>query len=59
MSPSKLSLSCILLGLAALITGAIFKLNHLMGAVSILNLGLLLIVLGLVAWVVGLFKKGR
>ncbi len=44
----RLPLSLSLFGAALLITGIAFKLNHLMGAVLLSNLGFCLLIVGLV-----------
>ena len=46
-----------LLGLAITLIGLTFKLNHLMGAPIIFNLGVATIVVGLLWWAVGLTRK--
>ena len=45
-TPKALSLT----GLAAIVTGVAFKLNHLAGAHTLTNIGVLILVLGLLLW---------
>ena len=45
-----------LVGLALLITGYTFKLNHLMGAETVFNAGAVVLVLGLLLWAVALAR---
>lgn len=48
-----------ILGLVGLLMGVTFKLNHLMGAEQLFNLGTLALVVGLLAWVVALVRKTK
>ena len=48
-----------ILGLVGLLMGVTFKLNHLMGAEHLFNLGTLALVVGLLAWVVALVRKTK
>lgn len=57
MKPSKSSLIFILLGLAGILAGITFKLNHLMGAHTVFNIGIAAFVIGLLLWVVQLVKS--
>ena len=57
MRPSKPTLTLMILGLVGVLLGTAFKLNHLMGAERLFNAGILALVIGLLAWVVALFRK--
>ena len=57
MRPSKPTLTLMILGLVGILLGTAFKLNHLMGAERLFNAGILALVIGLLAWVVALFRK--
>ena len=57
MRPSKPSLTLMILGLVGVLLGTAFKLNHLMGAESLFNAGMLALVIGLLSWVVSLIRK--
>jgi uncharacterized membrane protein len=59
MRPSKPALTLMILGLVGVLLGVTFKLNHLMGAEPLFNAGVLALVVGLLAWVVALFRKKR
>lgn len=59
MRPSRPSLTLMILGLVGLLMGVTFKLNHLMGAEQLFNLGTLALVVGLLAWVVALVRKTK
>lgn len=50
MSRHKLPLSIVLVGLAATIGGVAFKLNHLAGAHTLTNIGMAIMVAGLLLW---------
>ena len=50
MTPSKSSLTLLILGLAGALTGLAFKLNHLMGAETLFNAGIVALVAGLLLW---------
>ena len=50
MTPSKSSLTLLILGLAGALTGVTFKLNHLMGAETLFNAGTVALVAGLLLW---------
>lgn len=50
MTPSKSSLTLLILGLASALTGVTFKLNHLMGAETLFNAGIVALVSGLLLW---------
>ena len=47
MRLSKLSLTLLLLGVAGMLTGSVFKLMHLMGAEMLLLLGMVVTLVGL------------
>lgn len=46
-----------LVGLALVVTGTTFKLNHLMGAETVFNAGAVVLVLGLLLWAVALVRS--
>lgn len=48
-----------LVGLALVITGITFKLNHLMGAETVFNAGAVVLVLGLLLWAVALVRAKK
>jgi hypothetical protein len=50
MNWSKAPKSLSLIGLAMTVSGVAFKLNHLAGAHTLTNIGVLLLVLGLLMW---------
>lgn len=45
-----------LVGLALVVTGVTFKLNHLMGAETVFNAGAVVLVSGLLLWAVALVR---
>ena len=47
----------LLLGIALTLTGYAFKLNQLMGAPTLFNIGVALSVIGLTWWAVNLFRS--
>jgi hypothetical protein len=53
----RLPLSLSLFGAALLITGIAFKLNHVMGAVELSNMGFILLVVGLIWLTVSVLRK--
>jgi Flp pilus assembly protein protease CpaA len=57
MSPQRIPKAITLVGLATTMTGLTFKLNHLMGAPIIFNIGIAILVIGLVLWAFGLIQK--
>ena len=57
MQPNTTSAIILLGGLALILVGVTFKLNHLMGADPIFNAGALGLVLGLLLWMRDLFRK--
>lgn len=59
MKPSTTSAIILLGGLALILLGVTFKLNHLMGAEPVFNAGALGLVLGLLLWMRDLFRKRR
>lgn len=46
-----------LIGLALLVAGVAFKLNHLMGAEGVFNAGAVVLVIGLVGWGVAVLRR--
>ena len=48
-----------LVGLALVVTGITFKLNHLMGAETVFNAGAVVLVLGLLLWAVALVRAKK
>ena len=48
-----------LVGLALVVTGVTFKLNHLMGAETVFNAGAVVLVLGLLLWAVALLRARK
>jgi len=52
----KLPQSLCLIGIAFTVTGFTFKLNHYAGAHTLFNLGVAVLVLGLLIWAVKLLK---
>ena len=52
----KFPQSLVLLGIAGMTSGWAFKLNHLIGAEPLFNGGVVLLVVGLVAWAVVLMR---
>ena len=48
-----------LVGLALVVTGVTFKLNHLMGAETVFNAGAVVLVLGLLLWAVALIRARK
>jgi Flp pilus assembly protein protease CpaA len=48
-----------LVGLALVVTGVTFKLNHLMGAETVFNAGAVVLVLGLLLWAVALMRARK
>ena len=53
----KFAKAITLVGLATTMTGLTFKLNHLMGAPIIFNIGVAILVIGLLLWAFGLIQK--
>lgn len=46
-----------LIGLALVVVGITFKLNHLMGAEGVFNAGAVVLVIGLVGWGVAVLRR--
>jgi hypothetical protein len=46
-----------LIGLALVVAGVAFKLNHLMGAEQLFNAGAVVLVIGLVGWAVAVLRR--
>ena len=56
MRPTPRTLAILLLGLAGVLLGVTFKLNHLMGAHTLFNVGVVMTVVGVVLWVIQLVR---
>ena len=56
MRPTPRTLAILLLGLAGVLLGVTFKLNHLMGAHTLFNVGVVVTVVGVVIWVIQLVR---
>ena len=56
MQPTPRTLAILLLGLAGILLGVTFKLNHLMGAHTLLNAGVVVTVVGILLWVIQLVR---
>ena len=56
MRPTPRTLAILLLGLAGILLGVTFKLNHLMGAHTLFNVGVVLTTLGVGLWVIQLVR---
>ena len=56
MRPTPRTLATLLLGLAGILLGVTFKLNHLMGAHTLFNVGVILTTLGVGLWVIQLVR---
>lgn len=56
MRPTPRTLAILLLGLAGILLGVTFKLNHLMGAHTLFNVGVVLTTLGVGLWVIQLIR---
>ena len=56
MKPTSRILAILLLGLAGVLLGVTFKLNHLMGAHTLFNVGVVVTVVGVVLWVIQLVR---
>lgn len=57
MKLSRLSLTLLLIGVAALLAGLAFKLNHLMGAETLFNAGTTSFIAGLLSAVWDVWKR--
>ena len=55
-TPARETLAILLLGLAGILLGVTFKLNHLMGAHTLFNVGVVVTVVGVVLWVIQLVR---
>ena len=58
MRPTPRTLAILLLGLACILLGVTFKLNHLMGAHTLFNAGVVVTVVGVALWVIRLVRGG-
>ena len=56
MRPTSRTLATLLLGLAGILLGVTFKLNHLMGAHTLFNAGVVVTIVGVVLWVIQLVR---
>ena len=56
MWPNPRTLALLLLGLAGILLGVTFKLNHLIGAHTLFNAGAVVTVVGVVLWVIQLVR---
>lgn len=56
MRPTPRTLAILLSGLAGILLGVTFKLNHLMGAHTLFNVGVVLTTLGVGLWVIQLIR---
>ena len=56
MKPTPRTFAILLLGLAGILLGVTFKLNHLMGAHTLFNVGVVVTVVGVVLWVIQLVR---
>ena len=59
MRLSRITLTLLLLGGASLLAGVAFKLNHLMGAETVFNVGALAFVAGLLSAVRDVWKGSK
>ena len=57
MRNSKPTSTLLLLGVAGILAGIAFKLNHLMGAETVFNLGALVLVVGLLSTIRDVWKN--
>lgn len=57
MKSKQLPQVIVLIGLALVVAGIAFKLNHLMGAEMLFNAGAALLVLGLLIWAIALLRR--
>jgi len=57
MFTDRLPKFLILMGLALVVVGVTFKLNHLMGAEEVFNTGAVVLVIGLVGWGVAVLRR--
>ena len=56
MRPTPRTLAILLLGLAGILLGVTFKLNHLLGAHTLFNAGVVVTIVGVVLWVIQLVR---
>lgn len=56
MRPTPRILAILLSGLAGILLGVTFKLNHLMGAHTLFNTGAIVTVFGAIVWVIHLLR---
>lgn len=57
MNLSRPTSTLLLLGVAGILTGVAFKLNHLMGAETVFNIGAVILVVGLLSAVRDVWKN--
>ena len=57
MNLSRPTSTLLLLGVAGILTGVAFKLNHLMGAETVFNIGAVMLVVGLLSAVRDVWKN--
>ena len=57
MNLSRPTSTLLLLGVAGILTGVAFKLNHLMGAETVFNIGVVILVAGLLSAVRDVWKN--
>ena len=57
MKPTPRILAILLLGLVGVLLGVTFKLNHLMGAETVFNIGAVMLVVGLLSAVRDVWKN--
>ena len=57
MRISRPTSTLLLLGFAGILTGVVFKLNHLMGAETVFNIGAVVLVVGLLSAVRDVWKN--
>ena len=57
MCISRPTSTLLLLGVAGILTGVAFKLNHLMGAETVFNIGAVMLVVGLLSAVRDVWKN--
>ena len=56
MKPSRFALILMLIGMVLLLIGVSFKLNHLMGAETVFNGGVVSVVMGVFLWIIGIIR---
>ena len=57
MRISRPTSTLLLLGVAGILTGVVFKLNHLMGAETVFNIGSVMLVVGLLSAIRDVWKN--